>query len=70
MRPRRIDPDETGKKTRSSIYIETNILKALDNLAYNTMNSRSYFINKLVKELLIEEGYIDNDGNIIKSKLD
>lgn len=70
MQPRRIDPDATGLKTRSSIYIETNVLKALDNLAYNTRKSRSYFVNKLVKEMLQEEGYLDDNGNIGKSKLD
>lgn len=70
MQPKRIDRDKIGKKTRSSIYIETNTLKALDTMAYNTGKSRSYFINKLVQEMLKEEGYLDDNGNINKSRID
>lgn len=67
---KRIDLDNTPAKTRTSLYIKAKLLKAVDVYCWNKRLSRSQVIVELLVTKLQMEGYIDVDGNLLKSKLD
>lgn len=64
VRPRTKPIDMSGNKFfRTSVYAEKKVIQQLDKLCKDTRESRSFYINRELKNLLKRMGYWTEDLN-------